>query len=43
MIVDFNFLGFNGDELCLNIKFIDDLKYVRLIGMSGMIDVVGID
>tara|TARA_Y100001001_G_C7958249_1_gene291501 strand:+ start:503 stop:1114 length:612 start_codon:yes stop_codon:yes gene_type:complete len=43
MIVDLNLPGLNGDELCLNIKSIDDLKHVRLIGMSGMIDAAGID
>jgi len=43
MIVDLNLPGLNGDELCWNIKSIDDLKHVKLIGVSGLIDAAGIE
>ena len=43
MIVDLNLPGLNGDELCINIKSIDDLKHVKLIGMSSLINASVID
>ena len=43
VIVDLNLPGLNGDELCLNIKSIDDLKHVKLIGMSSLINASVID
>lgn len=35
MLVDFNLPGLNGAELCRNIKSIEELKKIRIIGMSG--------